>query len=138
MLPDLTRLLTEMQVQGQQLAALQQSANNLREKARNNGHHNPAEEGPTEEGPTEEGPAEEGASKQTASALEDAFKAGLEQLAQWNIELKDLQRGLVDFPALRDGRTVFLCWLLGEPEVAFWHETTTGFAGRKPLDDKLS
>ena len=51
------------------------------------------------------------------------------------IVLRDLDRGLVDFPALRDGREVYLCWEEGEPEIGFWHEPEAGFAGRRPLDD---
>jgi hypothetical protein len=48
--------------------------------------------------------------------------------------LRDVDAGLVDFPArVRGGRTVFLCWRLGEPEIAFWHGTNEGFSGRKPL-----
>ena len=48
--------------------------------------------------------------------------------------LRDVDAGLVDFPArVRGGRTVFLCWRLGEPAIAFWHGTGEGFAGRKPL-----
>ena len=49
------------------------------------------------------------------------------------IQLKDLERGLVDFPSVREGRPILLCWLLGEPSVDFWHDLTTGFAGRRPL-----
>ena len=63
--------------------------------------------------------------------------ADIEKLAQLDIELKDLQRGLIDFPTMREGRVVYLCWELGEPEVAYWHELDTGFGGRQPLDDKL-
>ena len=48
--------------------------------------------------------------------------------------VKDLDRGLVDFPALRDGEEVLLCWQVGEGEVAYWHGLEEGFAGRKPLD----
>ena len=47
--------------------------------------------------------------------------------------LKDVQLGLVDFPAEREGEIVYLCWQSGEPEVAFWHRTDEGFAGRQPL-----
>lgn len=48
--------------------------------------------------------------------------------------LRDVDAGLVDFPArVRGGRTVFLCWRLGEPAIAFWHGTGEGFAGRRPL-----
>jgi len=48
-------------------------------------------------------------------------------------EIKDIDQGLVDFPSLREGREVYLCWRLGEPEVAFWHEPDAGFGGRRPL-----
>ena len=48
-------------------------------------------------------------------------------------ELKDIEQGLVDFPSLREGREVYLCWQLGEERVAFWHELNVGFAGRQPL-----
>jgi hypothetical protein len=51
------------------------------------------------------------------------------------IVLRDLDRGLVDFPALRGGDEVYLCWQEGEDEIAFWHEPGAGFAGRQPLDD---
>lgn len=48
--------------------------------------------------------------------------------------VKDVDTGLVDFPAVRDGEEVLLCWQLGEEEVAHWHGLEEGFAGRKPLD----
>ncbi len=48
-------------------------------------------------------------------------------------ELKDIQLGLVDFPSEREGEIVHLCWQFGEPEIAFWHPTSEGFAGRRPL-----
>jgi hypothetical protein len=47
--------------------------------------------------------------------------------------VKDLDQGLVDFPAMREGEEVLLCWRLGENEVAYWHGLDEGFAGRKPL-----
>jgi hypothetical protein len=49
------------------------------------------------------------------------------------IVLRDLDRGLVDFPALREGREVYLCWVDGEDDIAFWHDLDAGFAGRRPL-----
>jgi hypothetical protein len=47
--------------------------------------------------------------------------------------VKDLDQGLIDFPAVRDGEEVLLCWQLGEPEVGHWHGLEDGFAGRQPL-----
>jgi hypothetical protein len=58
----------------------------------------------------------------------------LETIEQSGIVLRDIDRGLVDFPAVIEGREVYLCWELGEDEVAFWHELETGFGGREPLD----
>ena len=48
--------------------------------------------------------------------------------------LRDIDRGLVDFPAIVDGREVYLCWELGEDEVSFWHDLSSGYRGREPLD----
>jgi hypothetical protein len=62
--------------------------------------------------------------------------AAVESLDEDGIVLRDLRTGLVDFPArLPDGREYLLCWVLGEPEVAWWHWPDTGFAGRRPLTD---
>lgn len=56
------------------------------------------------------------------------------KLNEMGIQLKDYSRGLIDFPTMRDGRVVLLCWELGEPEVIkWWHEVEDGFAGRRPL-----
>jgi hypothetical protein len=49
------------------------------------------------------------------------------------ILLRDLDRGLVDFPSLREGREVYLCWVAGEADIAYWHELDDGFPGRQPL-----
>ena len=49
------------------------------------------------------------------------------------IQIKDLSRGLIDFPAMIGGKEVFLCWEEGEDDVEFWHDLDTGFAGREPL-----
>ncbi len=51
----------------------------------------------------------------------------------WGITLRDIGSGLVDFPALANGRPIWLCWKLGEDDVAWWHELDAGIAGRKPL-----
>ena len=61
------------------------------------------------------------------------LRTELERLAAENILLRDPETGLVDFPAELDGRRVFLCWRLGEDNVAFWHDVDSGFGGRRPL-----
>jgi hypothetical protein len=57
----------------------------------------------------------------------------IDELKKLRVELKDPFVGLIDFPCLLDGREVYLCWRLGEPEVAHWHELDKGFAGRKRI-----
>ena len=63
----------------------------------------------------------------------ESLRQPLEEFENREIIIRDLQRGLIDFPALRDGREVYLCWLYGEDRIDFWHELDTGFAGRQPL-----
>lgn len=56
------------------------------------------------------------------------------ELHQLGIELKDYDRGLIDFPSMRNGRVVLLCWQLGEgDEIEWWHEADAGIAGRQPI-----
>jgi hypothetical protein len=55
------------------------------------------------------------------------------ELQAVDVVVRDVDRGLVDFPSIRDGEEVYLCWLIEEQEVAFWHEPEAGFAGRQPL-----
>jgi hypothetical protein len=62
------------------------------------------------------------------------FTAEIAELEAAGVQLKDFERGLIDFPSLRDGRVVLLCWQLGEgDEVEWWHDMDAGFAGRTPL-----
>ena len=63
----------------------------------------------------------------------ESLKVELLWLAERGILIRDPETGLIDFPAERDGDEVFLCWRLGEEDVAWWHDVTTGFIGRKPL-----
>lgn len=57
------------------------------------------------------------------------------EVAESGAIIKDLEMGLLDFPALREGREVYLCWRLGEPRIGWWHEIETGLSGRQPLED---
>jgi hypothetical protein len=53
------------------------------------------------------------------------------------VQVKDLDKGLLDFPSVLDGKSVLLCWKLGEKEIGYWHSPEDGFAGRKPLDPRF-
>jgi hypothetical protein len=85
-----------------------------------------------------EGAAErvEGNGHAPAGGAGSELRAAVEELTDQGIVLRDLDAGLIDFPArLADGREYLLCWVLGEPEVGFWHWPEAGFAGRRPLSD---
>ena len=73
---------------------------------------------------------------QIASELDSdtqALQDFVDELRQLGVEPKGALDGLVDFPAMLDGRVVFLCWKLGEPQITHWHELEGGFAGRQPI-----
>ena len=64
-----------------------------------------------------------------------AFRDAVRVFETADIQIKDIDRGLVDFPTLLDGREVFLCWEEGEEDVIWWHDLETGYGGRQPLLD---
>ena len=120
LLPTVAPLLEELRGWRTELAALEERLATLRAKAMGNGHAH------TEDG---EDP------RATAQRLERQITEAIAQVNALGIEVKDLQMGLIDFPAIRDGRVVCLCWRLGETHIAWWHEVDAGFAGRAPLED---
>ena len=71
--------------------------------------------------------------------LDEFFKANeiirrcLMEVAEMGVQVKDVRRGLLDFPALRNGEEILLCWLIEEPRVEYWHDLEQGFPGRQPL-----
>ena len=75
------------------------------------------------------------AARQAAERLTARIREGLEELQGLGCVVKDLDMGLVDFPAIRDGVEVYLCWRLGEDRIAFWHGSDEGYTARKPLTD---
>ena len=68
-------------------------------------------------------------------ALQEA-RDTLAEMDEIGVQVKDLEKGLLDFPAVMDGRDVLLCWKLGEKEIGYWHTPEDGFAGRRPLDGR--
>jgi len=59
----------------------------------------------------------------------------IQQIKEMGVLVKDVNKGLCDFPYMRQGRVVYLCWQLGEESIEYWHDIETGFAGREPLDE---
>jgi hypothetical protein len=78
-------------------------------------------------------PAEPGSVAEEISREAEGVARCLERIQDLGAVVKDLDSGLVDFPALRQGEVVFLCWRLGEDEIRYWHGVEEGFAGRKEL-----
>jgi len=90
-----------------------------------------AREALTEASPTNGG----GQPGRTVSEGFVVLRDSMTELRELDVVLRDLDRGLLDFPSLRDGREVYLCWEEGEDTIGYWHEPDTGFSGRRPLDD---
>jgi hypothetical protein len=81
--------------------------------------------------------ANNGGSKVVTQATRQilVIQEALHRLEALGIQVKDLNTGLIDFPARRRGQTVLLCWLYDEPSVQWWHDLESGFAGRQPITD---
>ena len=116
LLPEITDLLLNLQQQVTALAKIETEIKEHRKLVQTNGHG-----------------AEGDQLSAQAHKLQRELRTNLERLHDLDIELKDLQTGLIDFYHEREGRRVYLCWRLGEPEVLFWHDLDTGFAGRQLL-----
>jgi hypothetical protein len=119
LLPTIRPILEEIIDLRARLERTERDLVSLHWKARTNGHA------------SDQGSFGEGQSARTA--LMAAINAELVKLHDLGVELKDPATGLIDFPSMREGREVYLCWRLGETAIEYWHETDTGFAGRQPL-----
>lgn len=71
--------------------------------------------------------------QRTLDDLSHQFRQDLQDITDRGIMVRDIVRGLVDFPSVREGQTIFLCWLRGEPRIDYWHGTNEGFGSRKRL-----
>jgi hypothetical protein len=90
---------------------------------------------PTDALPSDEAVAESQRLKLRMQGLVDQMIATVARIDEWSIQLREIETGLVDFPALASGRQVWLCWRLGEDRVEWWHELEHGFDGRRRLED---
>ncbi len=77
--------------------------------------------------------AEVAALREEVQAAHAALRGLLAELDELGVQVKDMDRGLLDFPAEVEGQDALLCWQVGEPRIAFWHRPEDGFAGRRPL-----
>ena len=86
--------------------------------------------------PAIEKSAGNGGNRALSNMVQDFEKidALIHQIQDTGVLIKDINLGLLDFPALKDGREVYLCWQYGEGDIAFWHEVEAGYAGRQPID----
>lgn len=103
----------------QELVQSQERLLGLLRRRRSNGHSSSDEE--------------IAAAQREVDRLTQQLQERLKEITDRGILVRDVGRGLVDFPAYREGREIYLCWLRGESRIDYWHETNTGFAGRQPL-----
>ena len=118
-IPWLKTQIQEIASLGKNIERLELDLGNILRKGRSTGHSDTSQDVVDNRKETEE--------------LANRFKTLVQEINDSGMILKDLERGLVDFPMLYEGREVYLCWLLGESTIEFWHETDSGFAGRQPL-----
>ena len=71
--------------------------------------------------------------REEMTAIVRRMEQAVRQIDAWGVSLRDIGSGLVDIPALANGRPIWLCWQLGEDDIAYWHELDAGITGRKPL-----
>jgi hypothetical protein len=120
-LPEVGELLERLRDQRAELVELRDRAAD-RLKTRAGGGDGPAEADP-----------ELRAIRLRMQGLIDQMQAAVVQLDGWDVVLRDIKTGLIDFPALVSGRQIWLCWRLGEGPIEWWHELEAGFGGRQAL-----
>jgi hypothetical protein len=121
LLPALRPLLTRLVAQRQALRAQQGVLEDFRTRASRDGGAMPG--------------GDLSRAQQESDRLREAIRETVEEVQSLGCLIKDLDAGLVDFPALRRREQVLLCWRLGEDRIRYWHGLEEGFAGRKPLDE---
>lgn len=86
------------------------------------------------------GSGSNGGSHEASAALPAIVRMedGVQRLTALGVRVTDIKQGLIDFPALRGERLVFLCWHVDEEDIGFWHEINAGFAGRQPIDGEFA
>lgn len=119
LLPQLREILQDLQARRRELDERQQLLETIRQQAGQNGYRLGGDAFLRV--------------KQEAEFILEECNTAIKQIEALGCLLKDLHMGLIDFPSLREGREVYLCWKPDEAEVGYWHGPTEGFAGRKPI-----
>jgi hypothetical protein len=120
-LPDVERILSALRDQRQELIELRDRV--------------VAASPPDDAAPTPEAAEQLRLLRLSMQGLIDQMQAGVARLVEMDITLRDIATGLIDFPALVSGRPIWLCWRLGERDVAHWHPHDEGFETRRPLSE---
>lgn len=119
LLPRLSDLLLQVQESKVNHDRLQEKAEEYADRLSSNGHIIEKELNET---------------RQEMAKAASELNSLISRVQEMGCEVKDIDRGLIDFRTEREGREVYLCWRLGEPRISWWHELEAGFAGRRPLD----
>lgn len=120
LLPIVAPLAERLQALKRELDAEEgESARRTAEKVQGNGHT--------------AGNSATSSSQDRVSELIQGIEDTIVEVHALGCEVKDPELGLIDFPSLRDGREVYLCWRLGEEQIAYWHDLQAGYGGRQPL-----
>ena len=120
-LPEVERILAALRDQREELIALRDRV--------------VAASPPDDETPTDDAAEKIRLLRLGMQGLIDQMQAGVARLVELDITLRDISTGLIDFPALVTGRPIWLCWRLGEDDVAHWHSVDEGFDARRPLSE---
>jgi hypothetical protein len=120
LLPRLEGMLRELQLLRDELAEQEEQYTALRTRVLSNGHNMQSNAQRV---------------RMAIATLTAQITQRIHAIAELGVIVKDLEAGLVDFPAMRGGREVYLCWRLGEDHIGWWHEVDSGFAGRQPLEE---
>jgi hypothetical protein len=120
-LPEVERILTALREQRLELIALRDRV--------------VAASPPDDETPSPEAAEQIRLLRLGMQGLIDQMQAGVARLVEMDVTLRDISSGLIDFPALVSGRPIWLCWRLGEDDVAHWHPHDEGFDSRRPLSE---
>jgi hypothetical protein len=116
LIPVVREAMQDIQTEKQKLDALRRQLRQLTPTMRGNGHADDAQ-----------------TLENQIHAQVTILRAALEAMGDAGVLVKDIEMGLVDFPSLRDGEIVYLCWKIDEPDIQYWHHIDDGFAGRRPL-----